>query len=194
VTDDPLDALIRKLNSGDAEAIEQALVAHAEVLRLMVRRQLSHWLRAKFDSMDVVHSVWAHLLPGLREGRWRFTDANELRAFLVKVTRNRLTNRIHHFALELDHARAQANSPAGPRPAEPSPDDAAAAEEVWQQLLALCPPAHHDLLRLKREGVPLDQIAARTSLHKSSVRRILYELLRRFMARRETAVPAPQGP
>jgi DNA-directed RNA polymerase specialized sigma24 family protein len=192
VSTDPLNSLIEKLNSGDAEAIQQALIAHEAILRMMVRRQLSNWLRAKFDSIDIVHSVWAHLLPGLRAGRWHFSDANELRAFLIKVTRNRLVNRIHHAALELDHARAQANQgEAGP--GGPPPDEAVAEEEVWQQLLDLCPPAHHELLRLKREGVPLHQIAAQTGLHKSSVRRVLYDLLRRFMARRQMPGPAPQS-
>jgi DNA-directed RNA polymerase specialized sigma24 family protein len=50
------------------------------------------------------------------------------------------------------------------------------AEELWEQMLALCPPAHQNLLRLKRAGVPLAEIAARTGLHPGSVRRILRNL------------------
>ena len=48
----------------------------------------------------------------------------------------------------------------------------------------LCPPAHHNLLELKRQGFPLAEIAARTGLHESSVRRILYDLARRLAAAR----------
>jgi RNA polymerase sigma-70 factor (ECF subfamily) len=185
--------LIDKLNNGDAEAIQEALISHEAILRMMVRKQLSSWLRAKFDSIDIVHSIWAHLLPVLRAGRWHFTNASELRAFLVKVTRNRLVNRIHHAALELDHVRAQSNVPSAPSASAPCPDDTVAEEEVWQQLLALCPPAHRDLLRLKREGVPLHQITAQSGLHESSVRRILYDLLRRFMGRKEKLTGASHG-
>ncbi len=44
----------------------------------------------------------------------------------------------------------------------------------------LCPPAHRDLLDLKRRGFPLAEIATRTGLHESSVRRILYDLARKL--------------
>jgi len=181
---DVLDSLVAKLAGGDAEAIAEVFRAHEVYLRMLVRRRLSGRLRAKFDSLDIVQSVWARVLPGLREGRWRFVNARALRAFLVRVTRNHLTNRIQHAALDFNTSHA----PAPPRCRLPSnapkPDEGGSAEDLWQELLALCPPAHRQLLVLRREGVPLDQIAARTGLHKSSVRRILYDLIRRFRARR----------
>ena len=58
----------------------------------------------------------------------------------------------------------------------------ARGNELWEQLLALCPPAHHELLNLKRQGLSLAEIAARTGLHESSVRRILYDVARRLAA------------
>jgi RNA polymerase sigma-70 factor (ECF subfamily) len=48
--------------------------------------------------------------------------------------------------------------------------------------MVLCPPAHRELLRLKRQGYALAEIASRTGLHEGSVRRILYELARRLAA------------
>jgi RNA polymerase sigma-70 factor (ECF subfamily) len=60
------------------------------------------------------------------------------------------------------------------------PSQVAQADELWQRMLRLCPPAHHELLRLKRQGCSLAEIAERTGLHESSVRRILYELARRI--------------
>jgi RNA polymerase sigma-70 factor (ECF subfamily) len=45
-------------------------------------------------------------------------------------------------------------------------------------MLASCPPQYHDLLRLKRQGLTLDAIAARTGLHEGSVRRIIRQLAR----------------
>jgi RNA polymerase sigma-70 factor (ECF subfamily) len=102
---------------------------------------------------------------------------------MVKVTRNRLVNRAERAALEADHAAAQKRQGHPDVSKEPAPADVVAAEDTWQRLLALCPPAHRDLLRLKRDGVSLDEIAARTGLHKSSVRRILYDLMHQFLAR-----------
>ena len=51
-------------------------------------------------------------------------------------------------------------------------------EELWQRLLALCPPEHQELMRLKRDGLSLDEIAVQTGLHRDSVRRILRTLAR----------------
>ncbi len=50
---------------------------------MVVRRMLPAQLRSKFDSHDVVQSVWADLLHGFRESGWRFADAAHLKAFLV---------------------------------------------------------------------------------------------------------------
>jgi RNA polymerase sigma-70 factor (ECF subfamily) len=60
-------------------------------------------------------------------------------------------------------------------------------------MLALCPPAHHDVLRLKRQGLPLVVIAARTGLHEGSIRRILRQLARQ-LAVRAGPLTAAAGP
>ena len=51
---------------------------------------------------------------------------------------------------------------------------------MWEQLLAMAPPTHAEVLRLKRQGMSLAEIAAATGLHESSVRRILYDLARKL--------------
>src|SRR6516164_2611617 len=76
---DPLAGLLEKLSSGDPTAAEQAFLAYEPYLRMVVRRQLPTWLRPKFDSVDVVQSVWADLLEGFRTAGWRFADADHLR-------------------------------------------------------------------------------------------------------------------
>ena len=49
-------------------------------------------------------------------------------------------------------------------------------------MLTLCPVSHRDLLLMRRQGCSLAEIAQRTGLHESSVRRILYDLARRLAA------------
>src|SRR5580704_12108762 len=103
MTADPLDALLAKLCSGDVQAAEQVFLAYEPYLRVVVRRMLPARLRAKFDSVDVVQSVWADVLQGLRESSWEFKSASELRAFLVKVTRNRFIDRLRQQRVPLEH-------------------------------------------------------------------------------------------
>jgi DNA-binding IclR family transcriptional regulator len=47
------------------------------------------------------------------------------------------------------------------------------------------------VLELKNQGAPLAEIAAQTGLHKSSVRRILYDLQRRLDALEEESLRDP---
>jgi RNA polymerase sigma factor (sigma-70 family) len=175
MTDDPLDSLLVQLCQGDAAAAEQVFLAYEPYLRKVVRRQLPAKLRSKFDSVDVVQSVWADLLDGFRTSGWRFADKEHLLAFLVKITRNRFIDHIRHHrrALELEQALPADESTGQLTSAEPRPSQLVQADELWQKMLALCPPTHRDVLQFKREGLSLAEIAQRTGLHMDSIRRIM---------------------
>jgi RNA polymerase sigma-70 factor (ECF subfamily) len=178
-----LDALLERLGSGDDLPAGELFKAYSPYLRPVVRGRLHGKLQAKFDSVDVVQSVWVDLVRGFRRGDWRFDTAAQLRAFLIKATRNRFLNRVCRHRRSL--AREQPMPAAGatePASDEPPPSQAVWAEDLRQRILAACPPAHHELRRLKRQGLSLDEVVARTGLHPSSVRRILFELARRVAA------------
>jgi RNA polymerase sigma-70 factor (ECF subfamily) len=184
---EPLDVLLEKLSAGDLDAAQQVFRDYEPYLRKVVRRHLPEQLRPKFDSLDVVQSVWADVLRDFRVSGRRFANSNHLRNFLVLVTRHRLTDRIRHHrkamereeSLESTDAERMATSP------EPRPSQVAQAEELWQRMLELCPPEYHEMLRLKREGLSLEEIAAQTGLHEGSVRRILRKLAGRLACNRQ---------
>ncbi len=159
---------------------------------MAIRRQLSGPLRSKLDTMDIVQSVWADVLGGFRDAGWQFTDRSHLRAFLMKVARNRLIDRRrqHHRAIEqerpLDLAAVDL-----PGANQPRPSEIAQEHELWKRMLDECSPGHREILILKRQGMPNAEIARRTGLHEGSVRRILYELARRLsIPRRSSGAPA----
>jgi len=183
MADPPTDfrPLFDRLRAGDGSAADPLYRAFEPYLRLVVRRHLSAALRAKFDSADVVQSVWAALLRQARTAGWEFADAGRLRAFLVKATRHRLIDRLRRHLRELEHEEPLPDG--GPISPEPGPGEVLEADELWDRLLAMCPPGHAEVLRLKRQGWPLADIAARTGLHPSSVRRILYDLAVRVATR-----------
>jgi RNA polymerase sigma-70 factor (ECF subfamily) len=188
---DPLDALLEKLCRGDAAAAQEVFVAYEPYLRMVVRRLMPPQLRAKFDSRDVVQSVWADMLQGFRDGGWRFANAAQLRAFLIKVTRNRFIDRVRRYrqAVKYEHSLDQITSAQGMAAGAPRPSEFARANDLWEQMVALCPPAHQQLLWWKRQGYSLAEIADRTGLHPSSVRRVLYDLAR-ALAAKQTRDPA----
>jgi RNA polymerase sigma-70 factor (ECF subfamily) len=186
VSSDALDSLLENLTCGDAAAAEKVFLAYEPYLRIVVRRHLSPALRAKFDSLDIVQSVWADLLRGFREAGWRFADAAHLRAFLVRLTRHRFIDRLrqHRRSVERQQPLTGDDDDGTPISPDAQPSELVQADELWQQMLDLCPPEHRDLLRLKREGAANAEIAARTGLHEGSVRRILCTLSRRLARRR----------
>src|SRR3954463_6230310 len=92
-----LDRLLEQLNGGDAAAAEQVFRDYEPYLRILVRRQLRPAHRAKFDSMDVVQSVWADVLEGLREPGWHFADRAQFGAFLARLARNRFIDRCRKY-------------------------------------------------------------------------------------------------
>jgi RNA polymerase sigma-70 factor (ECF subfamily) len=186
-----LDDLLEKMAEGDSEAAGRVFADYEPYLRMVVRRHLSPGLRAKFDSLDIVQSVWADVLKGFREAGWRFVDAAHLRAFLVRLTQNRFIDRLrqHRKAVEHEHSLTGSGLEEVLRTREPRPSEVAQAGELWQELLDLCPPEHREILRLKREGALSPEIAARTGLHEGSVRRILCTLARRLTRRHEAEGP-----
>ena len=184
-----LEALLERLNSGDDTAAEQVFVAYEPFLRKVVRRMLSGELRSKFDSIDVVQSVWGDLLSGFRGGELQFQSAAQLRAFLVKATHNRFIDRVrqHRTAARLERPFAVASAECHPPARAPRASEVAQATELWERLLAACPAEHRPILQLRRDGFSLNEIAAQMSLHEGSVRRILRCLSVKFAS--ESAAP-----
>jgi RNA polymerase sigma-70 factor (ECF subfamily) len=178
---DPLQVLLEQLSQGDTKAAEQIFLTYEPYLRKVVRRLLPDQLRARFDSIDVVQSVWTDLLGRVGDADWRFPDAAHLQAFLVKVTRNRFLDRVRQHQASLNRERAV---PEKGQPApQPRPSEIVQADELWDRMLKLCPPAHRDVLHLKRQGLSLVEIAAKTGLHQDSVRRILRTLAKQMALR-----------
>jgi RNA polymerase sigma-70 factor (ECF subfamily) len=175
---DPLEALLEQMNQGDPAAAERVFLAYEPYLRKVVHRLLPAHLRRRFDSVDVVQSVWTDLLEKLRTTQWRFPDVAHLRAFLAQVTRNRFIDRVRQHegsqAREKATCRSDGLSPAA------RPSEEAQAEELWKRMLDLCSPEQHEVLRLKRDGLRVEEIAARTGLHPGSIRRILRTLAERL--------------
>ena len=175
---DSLDALLEQLNHGDPAAAERAFVAYEPYLRKVVRRLLPAELRPKFDSIDVVQSVYCDLLTAFRAGGMRFGGVAQLRAFLIRATRNRFIDRVRQYriAVRMEQPIERCKPDALPRSDLPRPSESVAAAELWARLLALSPPEHHRLLELRRRGASAGEIAAVVGMHEGSVRRVLREL------------------
>jgi RNA polymerase sigma factor (sigma-70 family) len=177
-----LDALLDGLSRGDSVATERVYRAIEPYLLKVVRRMLPQMLRAKFDSADVLQSVWADALCGLREERWRFERTDQLRGFLFVAVRNRLIQRVRRYGkVAAREERGAATRLRALPSAQPRPSEEAQATEMWERLLDSCPVEHRPILELRRHGYNLVEIGARTGFHPDSIRRILRGLARKLV-------------
>lgn len=189
----PADALIDRMARGDMQAAGALFDAYAPYLRALVRRQLSDQLRAKFDSADVVQSVWVQVIRRLGRDGWTVDDEARLRALLATIARRRLLTRVRQLSAGVAAEKTGPDeADAVPDDSRPRPSEVVQAEELWDTMLDLCPPEHHPVLVLRREGLPLAEIAARTGLHEGSVRRILRRLARELALRAEPLTTEPE--
>ena len=189
MTADSVGEVLERINRGERAAAEGLFAAYGPYLRAVVRRRLSDQLRAKFDSADVVQSVWVQVVRRLGADGWRVESESQLRALLTTIAQRRLVSRARGHATAVEREQPGGDGlEAVPATRDPRPSEVAQAGDLWAQLLALCPPEHHEILRLKREGLGLAEVAARTGLHEGSVRRILRRLFRE-LALREGAGP-----
>jgi len=179
MTDDSIETLVDRLRAGDEAAAGELYRAFEPFLRGLVRRRLPSQARARFDSVDVVQSAWASLLDGLREDRWKFTDAAHVRAFLARVVLCRLYDRGRTVLLQA--AREEPLAGVGPTLAapDPRPSEQVRATAAWEALLAACPPEYQPIVRMRRDGLSCEEIGERMGLHPGSIRRILRQLARR---------------
>jgi RNA polymerase sigma-70 factor (ECF subfamily) len=180
-----LEILLEKLTTGQPEAAERVFRDYEPYLRAIVRRRLTPRLRSKFDSMDVVQSTWATVLDGFRKHRHEFPDREHLKAFLARVTYNNFITHCRRHSSQLarerpfsENASSEISSAGAVRPSQ-----VVQANELWDNLVVMCPPLHREVLELKREGLSPSVIASRTGLHEGSVRRILYDLAKRLAER-----------
>jgi RNA polymerase sigma-70 factor (ECF subfamily) len=186
MTDASLIDVLEKLGNGDQEAVAKVFRAYEPHLRQVVRRQIGADLRSKFDSVDIVQSVFSDLLQGFRKGDWTFESADRLKAFLVTATRHRLLDRArrHRKAVEKEDSEKAAYLEDSLPANQPRPSQFAEARELWERLLSECPPNHREILRLKREGHTAVEIAASTGMHEDSIRRIMRDLACRLATRK----------
>ena len=101
MSSEPIDILLAKLTPAmrwppSGSSWRTSPTAHGGPSQVV-----AHFTR-KFDSMDIVQSVWADLLAGLRQGKWIFRDVEQLRAFLLTMTRHRFIDRLRTHRTALD--------------------------------------------------------------------------------------------
>src|SRR5947209_3310872 len=102
--------LLNKVRTGDAGAAAELVRRYEPHIRLEVRLRLrDSRLRRLFDSMDVCQSVLASFFLRVAAGEADLERPEQLRNYLIAMTRNKLAARIRHErAARRDHRQVVA--------------------------------------------------------------------------------------
>lgn len=162
--------LLRRASAGDESALGQLLQRYERRVRLAARSLLRHPLRHLLDSLDLVQSVHRAMVPGLREGRYTFSDEDQLVALAVTVLRHKVLR------------NAQRTRLAPPPPPAPTsmPHETAAARDLLSRLLADLTDADRRIVEMRLEGFATAEIAASLECTPAIVRARLSRLRRRL--------------
>jgi RNA polymerase sigma factor (sigma-70 family) len=181
--------LMHGVREGSEEAAWELVARHGDAVRRAVRRSLSKELRTKFDSLDFVQIVWSSFFRA-RERMDRFERPEDLVAFLVKMTRNKVGMEVRRRLMtekynlnretSLEELRGASAGEIADR--QPEPIDVAIARERWKRMLENRPQHYRQIIQMRLQGRTYRDIADSLHLAESTVRRFIKRLFRETVA------------
>jgi RNA polymerase sigma factor (sigma-70 family) len=181
--EDDVAELLTRAKTGDQAAVAEFLTRFENELRMMIRARLPKKLRTRFDSTDFAQAVWQSFFTRLKHNLQNFENIDHLRGYLSGVVRNKVQEQHRRLTRtgKYDVSREQPlyvrrgdrEVPRDVVSPEPSPSQAAQADDRLAQLTAGCSPLEVEVIRLRYAGLTFDEIAARTGIHERAARRVI---------------------
>jgi RNA polymerase sigma-70 factor (ECF subfamily) len=182
------EALMQRVRAGCQEAAREVFDRYSDQVRVVVRHRLPPPLRAQYDSVDFVQSVWASFFD-VSVRQYTFETPEDLVKFLARVAHNKVVDRVRQRgARKRDLSREQSFDDACGRDRPladnltvrgPTPSQVAMASELEEHLLAGQPPELRRALEMLRQGHDRREVAAVLGLHPKLLQRVLRELRRK---------------
>jgi RNA polymerase sigma-70 factor (ECF subfamily) len=200
-----LSSMLNRLKSGDESAATEILERYESQVRLVVRRFLPRVLRSRFDSLDIMQSVWRSFFQKVREDEAAksgakstdespksqdFTDSAQLFAFLSRMARNKVIDQYRRETSQKSAVQRQRTmyGESGEDIDPPAPDESPAevveaADELshWRSLV---PEDRQELIDMKADGLSTREIGVKLGISERTVQRVLEDLRQRVERRR----------
>ncbi len=180
--------LMERVRAGCPEAAEEVCRRYGGYIRIIVRRRLHRRMRPQYDSIDFLQDVWASFFATGPDS-YDFDNPQSLIKYLSnlafhKVTdeyRRRFRGKKHDLRREhhLETAGPKKGEPLDPPMRDPTPSQAAIANERWERLLEGQPNRFRLVLEMLRLGYSHAEIAERTDLHVKVIQRLVQRMAQR---------------
>jgi RNA polymerase sigma factor (sigma-70 family) len=182
--------LIERVRAGSPEAAAELVKRYGPLVQKAVRRKLNGRMRAKYDSLDFMQSVWAAFFT--RDvHRAEFAEPKYLVNFLCRLARSKVIDafrqRLQTVKHDIDAEHSLDSACVVSRPwclaaADPTASQLAVAQEQWNRIVADQPPLYRAVLALLRRGWTHEQIAEKLDISTKTISRLVH----RVQARLET--------
>ncbi len=178
--------LLKRAKAGDEDAIRDFLSRFEHEVQAMVRSRLPKRLRTQFDSADFMQLVWKSFFLDRREESPNFDDVENFRCFLFGMVRNKVREqsrrltKTEKYDLNREEPlyvkRGDREMVRDVISTEPSPSQTIEAVEQMDQMTAGRSEREIEVLKLRRQGLTLVEIAAKTGFNERKVRRVIAEV------------------
>lgn len=181
--DDPWEVLIAGLRAGDQDAARRFCDEFGPALLRIAAHNLPEALRRRVGPEDVVQSACRTFFRRAQGGEFRLTDSETLWQLLCAITLTKVREqaRFHlrqkrNLGQEVQALPADSmHSGSGFQPVQagPSPDEAVAFADQFEQLLSSLGPEERQLVDLKLQELTNEEVAQQMGCSERTVRRIL---------------------
>lgn len=170
-------SLLRRFQEGEQDAATALYLRYAKRLQALAKKQTAQSLSPRFDSEDVVQSVFRTFFRRASEGCYEVPVGEELWQLLLVLALNKIrTLAVYHRAQKRDASRTVGSADLGEGVAEGVTQDSLPYETMRmlvQDLIATLPAPQDRMLQLRIEGHEIAEIASLTSRSKRTVERTL---------------------
>lgn len=195
---DPADRdLLAALRAGDQQAAEQLYNRYARRLKALAEKKTGKDLAHRFDSEDVIQSVFRCFFERARNGLYDVPTGGDLWPLLLVIALQKVrAYGTHHRAGRRDVRREQAgeedNSVQAASQRLRSEDPQSLLQLIAEETLDRLPEPHRQVSRWRLEGYDHEEIARLAGRSKRTIERIFQECRAILIARMNDEGP-PEG-
>jgi RNA polymerase sigma-70 factor (ECF subfamily) len=182
--DQDWDRLINGLRSGDQRVIHDFYGQYGALMETVADKHLAQGLRRRIGPDDVVQSACRTFLRRAKGGEFQIADAGDLWRLLCTITLTKVREQARfHSRKRRGQSREVPLAPPdgsmsgfGPASSAPSPDEVAAFDEQFGQLMASMSKEERQLVQLKLDNCTNDEAAEKLGCSERTVRRLLQQI------------------
>ena len=177
-------SLLRRFRSGEQDAATELYRRYALKLDRLAVRNTGDDLGARFDSDDVVQSVFRTFFRRVQDGLYDLPEGEELWRLLLVIALNKIRKlATHHRAQKRSVSSTQSPGVSALERMHAGEDGGvafASLKGVVEDLLVDMPAQQQRVVLLRIEGWQVDEIAAETGRSRRTVERVLQAFRKRL--------------